>query len=90
MQNWKKIRENKEFLTPFLIREKVVDAIREFFKSQGFREVDTPLLVQSPGTEPYLEVFESTLKTDQHQNMPAYLLTSPELSMKKLLDFQFV
>ncbi len=85
-KNWKKVRENKELLQPFLVREKVVDAIREFFKNEGFHEVDTPLLVQSPGTEPYLEVFESELQTPGYENKKAYLLTSPELSMKKLLS----
>ncbi|GIK83684.1 MAG: EF-P lysine aminoacylase GenX [Patescibacteria group bacterium] len=84
-KNWQKIRENKQFLQPFLVREKVIDAIREFFKKEGFHEVETPLLVQSPGTEPYLEVFESTLVTPGFENKKAYLLTSPELSMKKLL-----
>lgn len=86
MKNWKKIRENKELLKPYIVREKVVDAIREFFKKSGFHEVDTPLLVQSPGTEPYLEVFESELKTPGYENKKSYLLTSPELSMKKLLS----
>ena len=85
-KNWKKIRENKELLQPFLVREKVIDAIRLFFKNEGFHEVDTPLLVQSPGTEPYLEVFESELVTPRYENKKAYLLTSPELSMKKLLS----
>ncbi len=86
MKNWKKLRNNSELLKPFLIREQVVDAIREFFKKEGFHEVDTPLLVQSPGTEPYLEVFESELVTPGFENKKAYLLTSPELSMKKLLS----
>jgi len=86
MKNWKKLRKNKELLKPFLVREKVVDAIREYFKKEGFHEVDTPLLVQSPGTEPYLEVFESELVTPGFKNKKSYLLTSPELSMKKLLS----
>lgn len=86
MQNWKKLREDTSLLEPFLVREQVIDAIREFFKLEGFREVETPLLVQSPGTEPYLEVFESELITPEHENKKAYLLTSPELSMKKLLS----
>ncbi len=86
LKNWKKIKNNKELLKPFLVREQVIDAIREFFKSEGFHEVDTPLLVQSPGTEPYLEVFESELVTPGFENKKSYLLTSPELSMKKLLS----
>ncbi|MBU0974481.1 EF-P lysine aminoacylase GenX [Patescibacteria group bacterium] len=90
MKNWKKIREsgleNQLLAGKFLIREKVMDAVRKFFKNAGFREVETPLLVQSPGTEPYLEVFESELVTPGYDNKKSYLLTSPELSMKKLLS----
>jgi elongation factor P--(R)-beta-lysine ligase len=105
VKNWKKIRknvdglqrggdvlENRTVLNKFLIREKVVDAIRLFFKNEGFREVETPLLVQSPGTEPYLEVFKSELLTSGvHSDgiidrKKSYLLTSPELAMKKLLS----
>lgn len=85
MKNWKKIRQNPDLLQTFLVREKVIDAIREFFKIEGFHEVETPLLVQSPGTEPYLEVFETSLITSGQETKKAYLLTSPELSMKKLL-----
>lgn len=85
MKNWQKLKQNKVFLQKLLIREKVIDVIREFFKSEGFHEVETPLMVQSPGTEPYLEVFESTLLTPGYEEKKAYLLTSPELSMKKLL-----
>lgn len=85
-KNWLRLRENHELVKNFLVREKVIDAIRNFFKMAGFHEVETPLLVQSPGTEPYLEVFESELVTPGFANKKAYLLTSPELSMKKLLS----
>lgn len=89
MKNWKKIRKNindKNYLKVLLVREKVIDAIRLFFKNEGFHEVETPILVQSPGTEPYLEVFETDLVTQNFDNRKAYLLTSPELAMKKLLS----
>ena len=93
MKNWKKIKEadsEKSTLTEKLLtREKVIDAIRLFFKNEGFHEVETPLLVQSPGTEPYLEVFESELITPNYENKKSYLLTSPELAMKKLLSAGF-
>lgn len=91
MKNWKQLREKESdksvnLKNNFLIREKVVDAIRLFFKQEGFHEVETPLLVQSPGTEPYLEVFESEMVTPNFENKKSYLLTSPELAMKKLLS----
>jgi len=72
-------------LQKYIVREQVIDTIRAFFKNDGFNEVETPLLVQSPGTEPYLEVFATKLELADGRNMPGYLLTSPEYAMKKLL-----
>lgn len=83
-KNWQKIREDDRRLQPFLIRAHVIDAIREFFKNQDFLEVETPLLSASPGMEPYLEVFETSLLSAGGKKR-AFLLTSPEYAMKKLL-----
>ncbi len=85
MKNWQRLRAQPALLDQFLMREKVIDALRAFFKSQSFHEVETPLLVQSPGTEPYLEVFETVLKYDDGLEKRSFLLTSPEYAMKKLL-----
>lgn len=85
MKNWEKIAQNSSLRDALVVREQVLDTIRSFFKSQGFLEVETPLLVKNPGTEPYLEVFKTTLKTQGYNDQPAYLVTSPELFMKKLL-----
>lgn len=85
MQNWQKIKEHPQMLNTFLVREKVIDALRVFFKSRNFHEVETPLLVKSPGTEPYLEVFETELRFSEGDTHRAFLLTSPEYAMKKLL-----
>lgn len=93
-KNWKKIKNDPSLIKNFLMREKVIDAIRYFFKKQGFHEVETPLLVKSPGTEPFLEVFETELKIaepslenslPQYKSQSAFLLTSPEYAMKKLV-----
>ncbi len=85
MKTWQKLRAQPHLLTTYLMREKVIDAIRIFFKQNGFHEVDTPLLAEHPGTEPYLEVFETQLKFDDGEEKRAFLLTSPEYAMKKLL-----
>lgn len=71
---------------PYWVRERVIDAIREFFKSQGFHEVETPLLLPAPSTEPFLEVFKTELKDDQGKRWEAFLPSSPEYAMKKLLS----
>ena len=63
----------------------MIDAIRAFFKSNGFHEVETPKLLPQPSTEPFLEVFETQLKFTDGSNYRAFLPTSPEFALKKLL-----
>ena len=85
-KNWDQLHSEKNLLHNLRVREAVIDAIRAHFKSQGFLEVDTPLLVASPGTEVYLEVFETQLCLSNHKPLRGFLTTSPELNMKKLLS----
>jgi len=85
MKNWKKIKQNLDLKEQFLVREKVIDGIRDFFKSNNFHEVETPMMVKYPGTEPFLEVFETSLKWADGKKQQAFMLTSPEFAMKKLL-----
>ena len=85
MKTWQKIKENPELLSKYLVREKVIDTIRDFFKKQGFHEVFTPILVPVPSIEPNLEVFQSELHTASGLKRRAYLIMSPEYSIKKLL-----
>lgn len=79
------MKENSEVLEKLLIREKVVDTIRDFFKKQNFHEVFTPILVPIPSTEPNLEVFKTELRTSKGEKRNGYLIMSPEFSIKKLL-----
>jgi len=67
-----------------LVREAVIDAIRLFFKSNGFHEVETPLLVECADPEPSIEPFSTSL-IQASDSYRGYLTTSPEFSMKKLL-----
>lgn len=69
----------------YLVREKVIDTIRSFFKNQDFHEVQTPILVPVPSIEPNLEVFSTQLRTAKGLKRKAYLIMSPEFSIKKLL-----
>ncbi len=89
MKNWQKLKNDPKLRKNLLIREQVIDGIREYFKTNGFHEVETPLLVKYPGTEPYLEVFETELRVQNHSQQRGFLLTSPELAMKKILSAGF-
>lgn len=82
---WARLKQHPENIDFLHKREKILDAIRSFFKADGFLEVDSPLMVKSPGMEPYLEVFETKLLDDQGHSERAFLLTSPEYALKKLL-----
>lgn len=86
MNTWQKIKANPSLLSHYLVREKVMDAIRQFFKAQGFHEVFTPILVPIPSIEPNLEVFSTQLTTSKGISRPGYLIMSPEYSLKKLLS----
>ena len=86
MQTWEKIKNNPKLLEKYLIKEKVIDLIRHFFKSRDFREVFTPILVPVPSCEPNLEVFKTQLKTAKEIKREAFLILSPEYSIKKLLS----
>ncbi len=74
---------------PYLAgRMTVLEAVRGFFREQGFAEVETPALQVSPGLEPHLRAFATELDEPFRDGPRArvYLHTSPEFAMKKLLS----
>lgn len=85
LKTWQRIKKDPEILERYLVREKVIDTIRAFFKKRGFREVFTPTLVPIPSIEPNLEVFKTSLETSRGLKRDGYLIMSPEFSIKKLL-----
>ncbi|MBM3533337.1 MAG: EF-P lysine aminoacylase GenX [Alphaproteobacteria bacterium] len=68
-----------------LKRARIVAAIRAWFLDRGFVEVETPALQVSPGLEPHLKAFPTTLEAPGGATSRLYLHTSPEFAMKKLL-----
>lgn len=66
------------------LRAAVFAAIRTFFDKQGFIEVDTPLMVASPDTEPTNDPFQTTWK-GLGKSYIGYLTPSPEFLIKRLL-----
>lgn len=61
------------------------DTVRHHFDRGGFLEVETPIMVPSPGMEPHLDAFETEALSPDGQREPLYLHTSPEYAMKRLL-----
>ncbi len=79
-------REKIAARLPFLeARGAVLGAVRAFFTGCDFREVETPALQISPGMEPHLRPFATTLNEPGGASRGFYLHTSPEFAMKKLL-----
>jgi lysyl-tRNA synthetase class 2 len=63
-------------------RARVCSEARRFFDARGFLEVQTPVVVPSPGLDVHLDAFE--IKGGD-RGAPRWLSTSPEYQMKRLL-----
>jgi len=64
-------------------RARVLQALRAWFASEGFLEVETPARVRAPGQELHLDAIAAGAEPglDRH---PRWLITSPEYAMKRL------
>ncbi len=68
-----------------LARTRIIAALRAWFATQDFIEVETGTLTVSPGNEIHLHAFATTLAAPDETVSPLYLRTSPEFACKKLL-----
>jgi lysyl-tRNA synthetase class 2 len=69
---------------PHLIgRGRIAAALRAWFGSQDFIEVETAALQVSPGNETHLHAFATDLIGPGGERAPLYLRTSPEFACKK-------
>ena len=59
--------------------------VRQFFAAEDFIEVETGVLVPSPGNETHLHAFATDLVAPAGTRERRYLRTSPEFACKKLL-----
>ena len=66
-------------------RNRIKSAIRSWFNSHGFIEVESGCLQVSPGNETHLHAFATELCGTDLSRRRLYLHTSPEFAMKKLL-----
>jgi lysyl-tRNA synthetase class 2 len=71
---------------PFLLaRNRITSAVRAWFETRHFVEVETPALQVSPGNEAHLHAFATEAVGHAGERSPLYLRTSPEFTAKKLL-----
>src|SRR3954447_3696092 len=71
---------------PFLLaRSRITAAMRAWFATRNFVEVETAILQASPGNEAHLHAFSTELIAPDASLTPLYLHTSPEFAAKKLL-----
>ena len=68
-----------------LARAQVTRFLRRWFNAKGFIEVDPAALQASPGNETHLHGFRTALILPDGSPRDAYLHTSPEFAMKKLI-----
>ncbi len=71
---------------PYLkARGAIAKAVRAWFETAGFTEVETATLQVSPGNETHLHAFGTELIGPGGERRQLYLRTSPEFACKKLL-----
>ncbi len=72
VKNWSLFRRQKALIK----RAALLHAIRQFFNTRGYLEVETPHRIPAPAPESYIDAIPSG---------DWFLQTSPELCMKRLL-----
>lgn len=69
-------------------RNVLANSIREFFAKSDYLEIETPILVNTPGTEVHLDYFETTWVDSARRSHRLFLRSSPEIALKKQLSKQ--
>jgi len=67
------------------LRARIQAAMRQWFASEGFLEVETPILQAAPGAEVHLTGFATAWELPDGEERERWLHSSPEFAMKKLL-----
>jgi lysyl-tRNA synthetase class 2 len=84
-KQWERLLADGTARETVRLRARIIAEVRAFFQKRGFLEVDTPSLLAAPGMEPYLDPFETVVRSADGGRARGYLATSPEYALKKLL-----
>ncbi|EAR52857.1 putative lysyl-tRNA synthetase [Oceanicola granulosus HTCC2516] len=85
MSSWWDKRRHTDRRPLLLTRNRIQAALRAWFADRGFTEIDPAYVVPSPGNEIHLHALPVTLTDADLETRQAWLHTSPEFAMKKLL-----
>jgi elongation factor P--(R)-beta-lysine ligase len=72
-----RLSDSHSILALIEVRDRILTAIRAFFRMQGYCEVTTPVMVRCPGLDQHVEALSA--------GKDMFLATSPELHMKRLI-----
>ena len=75
--------DKNEFTGILQKRNRLLQAIRTFFFSNSFIEVETPMLMKTAPPDPHIEPLTAFVGKEG----PFYLHTSPEMGMKRILSY---
>ncbi|MDO8973696.1 EF-P lysine aminoacylase EpmA [Reyranella sp.] len=84
MNEWRPDRLSRR-LPHLQLRARIQAAMRQWFASEGFVEVETPILQAAPGAEVHLTGFATEWELPDGESQERWLHSSPEFAMKKLL-----
>lgn len=91
LKHWEKLAVgSKPRLSPVSLKvlenwNDFLSSVKGFLLQKGLIPVETPSLVESPGTEPHLIPFETKQIFLDKKTKSRFLITSPEIHLKKLL-----
>jgi lysyl-tRNA synthetase class 2 len=84
MSEWRPDKLSRR-LPHLTARARLQAAIRQWFASESFVEVETPILQVAPGAEVHLAGFATEWELPDGEERERWLHSSPEFAMKKLL-----
>lgn len=85
MRNWQKVKQNPALWEKYLVKEKVIRAIRKFFEKRNYHELESPILAQALPQEHYLNPLTTTLDFKDRDSKSLYLIPSTERYNKMAL-----